>query len=260
MLTYRIGGRGTDFTFAGSIAEQNSASATNLVKTGAGVWTLSGTLNTYGATTVEAGTLRLTGTLTNPAANPLEIRDSATLDLAGGTVNVPLHIADGGTLSGHGTLAASLTNDGTLTADGAGTLTITGSVTNNGTAIFTRAAALAVTGTFTNNGLLDLLTGAQTLPANLVNNGVVLDRGLVKVASAVKSGGTFTVKIDSFAAHTYQLQRADSPGGAWSHIGGAQPGAHTVNADGSLTPVQLTFTDTGGATGPQRYYHISVGP
>ena len=252
MLTYRIGGRGTDFTFAGSIAEQSGASlTTNIVKTGAGVWTLSGTLNTNGSTTVEAGTLRLTGTLTNPAANALEISATATLDLAGGTVNVPVHIADGGTLSGHGTLAASLTNDGTLTADGVGTLTITGSVTNNGTAIFTRAAALAVTGTFTNNGVLDLLTGAQALPANLVNNGLVIDSSSLRLISVVKAGATLTLTAQTYAGHTYQLQRATTltpPG--WADLAGQSfPGDGTPHA----------FTDP-AATGTARFYRLTVTP
>ena len=248
-LTYRIGGRGTDFTFAGAIGEQTATMLTNLVKTGAGMWTLSGTLNLNGKTTVEAGTLRLTGNFTTPAANPLEIMDGAVLDLPGATVNASIQIADGATLTGAGTINGSVTNDGAL-GIGGGTLNITGDFVNNGTAIFTGGAALQVGGTFTNNGFLDVMTGAQTLPANFINNGIVLDRSLVKVAGIARSGANFTVTIQGYAGHAYQLQRADTLAGPWTSIGASQPGADSV----------LTFTDTGGATGAQRFYRIAVGP
>ena len=248
-LTYRIGGRGTDFTFAGTIGEQTVTMWTNLVKTGAGIWTLGGTLNLNGKTTVEAGTLRLTGTFTTPAANPLEIMDGATLDLPGATVNAAIHIADGAMLTGAGAINGSVTNDGALRIGG-GVLGITGDFVNNGAAVFTGGAALQVGGTFTNNGFLDVMTGAQTLPANFINNGIVLDRSLLKVASIARTGANFTVTIQGYAGHTCQLQRADTLAGPWTNIGASQPGADSV----------LTFTDTGGATGAQRFYRILVSP
>ena len=248
-LTYRIGGRGSDFTFAGTVGEQTAAMLTNLVKTGAGIWTVSGALNLNGKTTVEAGTLRLSGTFTTPAANPLEIMDGAVLDIPGATVNASIHIADGATLTGAGAINGSVTNDGALGLSG-GTLNITGDFVNNGDAIFTSGAALQVGGTFTNNGFLDVMTGAQTLPANFINHGIVLDRSLVKVAGIARTGANFTVTIQGYGGHTYQLQRADALAGSWTSIGGSQAGADSV----------LTFTDTGGATGAQRFYRILVAP
>ena len=110
-------------------------------------------------------------------------------------------------------------------------------------------AGLAVTGTFVNNGRLDLLTGAQTLPANFINNGMVLLATNIVVSSAAQSGGTFTLTIQGYDGHTYQLQRsATMKGASWQNIGPAQDGVDAV----------LTFTDTAG--GNQNFYRILVSP
>ena len=262
-FTYRIGGKtlaGSEAVFAGSIYEQNTGTATSYVKTGAGTWTLSGSGAWNGGTVVEQGTLKITGFVTCGAAT--NVATAAALTLANGTLTTDaLNIASGAVFTGSGSAAlhGDFNNDGTATLT-SGTFTVTGDAVNNGTLRFTGGAALTATGAFVNNGLLDLLTSPSALPATFENNGIVLLRELVKVASATKSGSTFTVKIDSFAAHTYQLQRADFLGGAWGNVGGVQNGAHTVNGDGSITPAQLTFTDAGGATGAHRYYRINVGP
>jgi hypothetical protein len=65
----------------------------------------------------------------------------------------------------------------------------------------------------------------------------------------VKTGANFTVTITGYAAHTYQLQRADTLAGPWGNLGSAQSGTGP-----------LTFTDVGGATDTARFYRIAVGP
>ena len=261
-FTYRIGGKNTDAIFAGTIQEQNTGTATAYVKTGTGTWTLGGACTWNGGTAVEAGTLKITGSVTCGAAT--EVASAAALYLAGGALTTDaLNIASGATFtaSGNATLTGDFNNDGTATVTG-GTFACTGDVVNNGTMRFLSGALLTATGAFVNNGLLDLLTSPSSLPANFQNNGVVLLRELVKVASAAKSGSTFTVTIASFSAHTYQLLRADTLAGPWNAIPGvpAQNGAHVTNGDGSITPTLLTLTDPGGATGTQRYYRVGVSP
>jgi len=62
-FAYRIGGKtpvGSEVVFAGTIGEQTGVT-TSYVKTGAGTWTLSGSGFWNGGTTVEQGTLRITG-------------------------------------------------------------------------------------------------------------------------------------------------------------------------------------------------------
>jgi fibronectin-binding autotransporter adhesin len=74
-VTWRVGTRNTDATFAGVIQ-----GTTVLVKTGTGTWTLTG-LNTHtGATTVSNGTLLVNGSLT---ASPVTVVAGATLGGSG---------------------------------------------------------------------------------------------------------------------------------------------------------------------------------
>jgi autotransporter-associated beta strand protein len=107
----------------------------SLTKTDAGTWTLTGA-NTYsGATSVTAGQLTLSGSISNT---------SAVVVAAGSTLEV------------------------------SGTLQATGDITNNGTLIFTGAAQFSAGGTITNNGTIYNNSPSLVLPANLVNNGTII--------------------------------------------------------------------------------------
>jgi autotransporter-associated beta strand protein len=137
-LTYRIGGRNTDATFAGNIGEQNTSTATNYQKTGTGTWTLSGSGQWNGGTTVEQGTLRITGTMTCAGATGVE--SGAALRIEGGSFDTEsLEIAPGATLAGHGTLTTDLNLAGTCEGRGfttgtPGTLNLQGNAFLSGTA------------------------------------------------------------------------------------------------------------------------------
>ena len=257
-FTYRIGGRtplGGEVTFAGTIAEQGVDSYGNVpsssyVKTGAGTWTLGGNCNWNGGTTVEQGTLKITGSVTCGAAT--NVAAGASLSLAGGTISTDaVNIAAGAALTGAGSIRGDLNNSGIVTC-GAGALAVTGEVVNSGTMRFTGGAALSAGGHFVNNGVIDLLTGAQALPVDFENNGVVIDSGSLAKVQVSKAGNVVTVTAQGYTQHTYQLQRADSlVSPSWSPIGTAQVPA----ANGQ----QLTFTDN-AATGAQRFYRITVSP
>lgn len=250
-LTYVIGGRGTDATFAGTIAEQDpTVTTTAFVKRGAGVWTLSGTCAWNGGTTVEGGTLRISGSLTSNGGNFL-VLGTSTLDLANGTLTTSdVQISSGAKLTGRGTINGGLTNAGTITCGAGGTLTVTGDVVNDGTMRFTGGTGLVASGHFVNNGVLDLLTGAQSLPADLENNGVIIDNSSLGEVQAAKAGNTVTLSVQTFAGHSYQLQRSDSLASpSWTNIGTPQTGDGTVR----------NFVDT-TATGTQRFYRVAVSP
>ncbi len=251
-FTYRIGAKtplGGDVIFAGTVAEQNTATTTNYVKTGAGTWTLSGACTWNGGTTVEQGTLRISGSLANGGA-VFQVLAGARLDLANGSITTSeVTVSAAATLTGRGTITGDLTNAGTITCT-SGTLSVTGEVVNNGTMRFTGGATLNAGGHFVNNGVIDLLTGAQVLPADFENNGVVIDSSSLSQAQASMSGTTFTLSARTYAGHSYQLQRADSLSApVWTNIGTAQAGDGTVRA----------FLDA-GATGPQRFYRVQVTP
>jgi len=131
-LTYRIGSRNTDATFAGNISERNTGTATNYVKTGTGTWTLSGTGSWNGGTTVEQGALKLTGSFS--CAGATQIQNGATLRIEGGSFTTEtIGLASGATLYGWGGITADFNADGTLDGRGfstgtAGTLAVTGNV------------------------------------------------------------------------------------------------------------------------------------
>jgi hypothetical protein len=160
------------------------------------------------------------------------------------------------TKTGTGTLTlsgsqrfSSVAVDGGVLALSAGTLTVDGNVTNNGTIRLTGGAGLSVSGIFVNNGVLDLMTGAPALPLNFINNGVVLDARAVRTQSALKSGTSFTVTIQSYTGHTYRLERVGSVGGSWTQVGSSQAGNNGI----------LTFIDS-ASSNDRMFYRIVVAP
>jgi fibronectin-binding autotransporter adhesin len=144
-LTYLIGARNEDSTFAGTIT--NGTGLVALRKTGGAALTLAGTATCGGGTGVAAGTLRVNGTLTTPT---LTVESGATVAGAGTLAgNLTLqsgaileHGAGGSaslTVQGNLKLGANLTiraaNDTTLAAGSLTVLTYTGTLT--GTPVIT---------------------------------------------------------------------------------------------------------------------------
>lgn len=131
-LTYRIGGKNTDATFAGTISERNTSTATNYTKTGTGTWTLSGSGLWNGGTVIEQGNLKLTGSFA--CAGATQIQSGAALRIEGGSFTTEsIALATGATLYGWGGVTADLNAEGTADGRGfstgtAGTLAVQGSV------------------------------------------------------------------------------------------------------------------------------------
>lgn len=130
-LTYRIGSKNTDATFAGTISERNTSTATNYTKTGTGTWTLTGTGLWNGGTVIEQGNLKLTGNFA--CAGATQIQSSASLRIEGGSFTTEsIALATGATLYGWGGITADLNAEGTVDGRGfstgtAGTLAVQGS-------------------------------------------------------------------------------------------------------------------------------------
>jgi autotransporter-associated beta strand protein len=247
-LIWGVGWDNLNATFSGAISEQGSSDITSLIKYGTGTWTLAGPCNYNGSTLVNAGVLCISWTV-NCAGN-FQVLSGAGLTLAGGSVTTPnLTINPGATFSGSGTITTTFINSGTLTTGSRSTLAIIGNAVNNGTMSFTGGSALSVSGTFTNNGTLDLLTGSQTLPANLINSGTIINSSSVKVLSTTKSVSSISMNIQSYTGHTYTLQSATSL---------TTPNWQTVTAQTGNGTV-LTFTDP-AASGSAKFYRISIAP
>ncbi|HVU38438.1 MAG TPA: polysaccharide lyase family protein [Opitutales bacterium] len=239
-----------DYTFSGNGALTGT---TGLTKSGSGTLVIdnTGTNNYSGATTLSGGTLQIRTAVSNSAN--FTVQSGATLSVIGNLATGTLTINSGGTLTGNAgaTVAASVVNSGLVSLPNGGVFQVTGSFTNNGTVRLTGGSQITTSGAFTNNGVLDLITGAQVLPANLVNHGVVLDAGSVKVPGITAAGGTVQLVVQSYAGHDFQLQWSPSMNPAnWQNIGAPQAG----------TGGNLTFTDSGGLTNGIGFYRIQVSP
>ncbi len=178
--TLTLTGSNTDAnTIQGAIVNNSGANITSVTKDGAGTWVLGGT-NTYtGATTINAGTLRISadnnlgaapgapaanrlvfngGTLETTATMTLNANRGTTINGGGGTfdVNNGTTLTYNGILAGTGTLTKADT--GTLTLGGATTNTFSGNVNvNAGTLNLSKTTADAALG---NSSVLTIASGA----------------------------------------------------------------------------------------------------
>jgi autotransporter-associated beta strand protein len=181
---------------------------------------------TYGLVKNGAGTLTLTNANNNYSGNTI-------INAGNLVINGPLQI-----------------NAGQAVDVAGGTLTLNNNVVNNGLFVVENGAHIAgSSGSFINNGVFDIMTaGNFTFPPGFVNHGTIVDKSVVKVASAQKSGTTFTTTISGYSYHTYQLQYAPSLNSTFVNVGPAQQGT---------TGTVLTFTDS-NASAATGFYRIAV--
>jgi autotransporter-associated beta strand protein len=252
--TYVVGALNTNNTFAGSINNGGDQAGINLTKVGTGNWTLSGTSNFTGNMLVQLGTLTISGS-DNNNGDDFETQSGATLSLAGGTVTTEtVQIDSGAIFTGNGTINGDLVNHGAATISGSAALTVNGNYENDGTMTIDGGSTLVVNlpaggSGFVNNGLLDIMDSPQTvLPSGYVNNGTILNSSLVTLKSFTKTGNSFSVTIQAYSGHTYQLQKSTDLN-TWQSVGSSQAGAGSA----------IMLTDTNATTGSM-FYQVAVGP
>ncbi len=254
-ITYRIGGLNTDAVYSGTISEQSSG-LTNLVKVGAGTWTYSGVATINGSLDIQAGALRLTGTLAAAAASVTEIEESASLVLAGGSHSAgTVHVGTGGALSGAGMLVSAVVNDDTVNVSG-GPLSVSGDFTHNGALVVAGGSRLSVAGVFTVDGAAtwraELVSGATTVDSlgaviaggATLGPGATLDLGFAAAGSAVDFASAFWT-----GAHSWPVLSAGSVSGVLA-LGSVGPDSlgHAASAYGvfslqnNATGVTLLWT------------------
>jgi T5SS/PEP-CTERM-associated repeat protein len=170
-------------------------------------------------------------------ANGIEINNNAIMNGCG-VINSPSTVNDVG-----GAIVVSL-------APGiCDPLTFTGIVTNNGSIVVVNGASVNFVGQVVNNGVINAINGSPQFLGGLVNNGCVLTEEDAQISSITRSGNDIIIQIPSAVCATYQLQVNPSLNPAtWENQGASQPGTGDV----------LTFTDTGGAENPARYYRIDI--
>ncbi len=219
-----------------------------LTKSGTGLLILGGDNSYTGGTTVQQGTLALSGRM----VGNLDISAGASFVSSGG-----YSVATGSTLTNDGTFQSvnsSLVNDGTINNSGE----ILGGVTNNG--VFNQTAGTfangagsmfvnnaTFTGNFANSGYLG---GNGTFTGSVVNNGIVAPGnsiGTLNVSGSYTQSAGATYQVEANASgQADRINVSGAPGTA--ALGG---GVAVMPASGVYAP-STTYTilnATGGITG-----------
>ncbi len=255
IATLTTGVNNTSTSYAGNISGGG-----NLIKTGTGVFTLSGTANGYtGATSVNAGTLVVNSTL---ASSGTTVANLATLG-GTGTLSGAVTVSSGGTLSPATSVTAGTLTLGSLTLDLGSNLayefggtsdlisvTNASGLTINGGALSLYAAGgvtpLIVNGTYS-------LFSYSTAFGGALSNLSVLNSQAGKTYAINDTGSLIQLVLGTATTSDWSgsngdgLWTTDGLGGNWN--GGSQPNALGAVANfGSLAGTPQTVTLNGGKT------------
>lgn len=248
----------TSGTNGGSTAYGGVISGTGgLAKSGTGVLTLTGA-NTYtGATTINAGTLRLGAAERLSNSSALNVLAGATFDLNGSSETVA-SMAGAGSIQ-LGTSGATLATAGTTTTAFSGVLAGTGNLTKGGTGTLTLSGANSYTGaTQVNAGTLiaanatalggtatgtTVASGATLRVSNAAvgNENVTLSGNGVSNAGALTGDGTASLAGNVTLAAASRIGTTNAASSLT--LGG------TVNGAFALTPVGAGTVALNGVVG-----------
>ncbi len=267
----------TGVVSAESGAFSGNISSGSLLKDGAGTLTLSASQSFMGGATVSAGTLVL-GHATNTLADSgaLVLSAGATLDLQGNTDTVGSFTANGGTVSGTGTLTAAtyaLNNGAVIDANlGAGALTANGNVAINGgvaaanftvqSGATTLAGSAAATSVSVAGGSLDLSASGSVNSANTlgVSAGASLSTAAANQLSdtaAVTNAGSLTLNGNDTVASLSNSGSIAGPG-----VLTTADGVYTLNAgstvSGNLGAGTLNIQGNTGVSGTSAASAVNV--
>jgi autotransporter-associated beta strand protein len=205
--TLTVNNTNADYTFPNTASGATTIEGNlALIKTGSRRLTLDRPNTFTGNTTINAGTLALTGSGTISGTPLITVGGSAVLDVAG--VSGGFVLGSGQTLQGAGTVVGNVTADGTLAAGTSiGTLSFSTNLTINGNLVFELDKSLAqsndliqVSGTLANTGVGTLTVTNIGTPALAVNDSFRLFSQPVANGLALTivgpDGVTFTNKLE----------------------------------------------------------------
>jgi hypothetical protein len=220
--------------------------------------------------------------ITNSSGQMLALGDGVdpiTLNLLGGTssLGTGLKIGTNVTVSGLGTITGNAMNYGLINS-GTGALNFAGGVlTNYGTMLTTAGGVLNFYGQVVNNGLI-LTNGSVHFMGGLINNGLLLDPMVdtdgdgannlseaLAGTSPINSASYFHIKSTAAVGSDIQV--------VWSTVGGkryvVQAASGMTNTYTDISSVitvpgtgesTMSYTDTGAAIGPPKFYRVRLGP
>ncbi len=221
-VTWRVGGRNTDATFAGSIV--NGTGPTAVTKQGTGIWTLAGASTHTGTTTVSAGTLRINGSTTG---SNLTVQSAAALG-GSGAITGNVTIQNGGVLE-HGAIGTTpLAINGNLTF---GTNAVVRPVDGIGLGAGTYTVFI-YTGTLTGT---PVLSWQAPVGSTLVATFDLATPGVVTMTLALQPGTADLIWIGSINSVW------DTATANWTNGGG-----NAAFANNSI----VSFTESGSAAAP----------
>jgi fibronectin-binding autotransporter adhesin len=233
--TLTTGGDGTSTEFSGVVSGTGG-----LVKTGAGVFTLSGTNIFTGPTTVTAGTLVIDGSVTSNV-----------------TVNV------NGTLNGSGTITGNVSGSGTFSpGNSPGVMTIDGDFTPTGTVDFEVNDAWTDAGDdfdqYRVSGAVDL-SGATITFTNNVDSAAPTVHSLIKLIDKTSTGATTidgnTAPVDgatvTIGSRSFRLFYNGGDGNDVVLVENTTPTTVYVSSGFTQNPGQVIADADAGRTGNQ---------
>ena len=246
--TVSVGGLNTNTTFGGGFRSNTGGTNIALTKVGSGTLTLSGSNLHTAATTVQGGSLDVTGTIPNSA---ITVNNTGTLKVSDGKTIYALAVTAGGTLDAGGNLTVA---NATAATGADATIDLVNGVA---TSMLTVQGAAGLT--------LGGSTGADTSKLNVEVGGVTSDSLNVASGLAVDAGGV-SITVTSLgvqANQTYTLATFASGSGVGFATGtGATVGAITLanpslafGVSGSLeVTANSILLNTSGATPPAAAY------
>jgi len=237
----RIDGSGTAL-IVGPLIDQGAISVTS------GTLQVSGALSGNGSLAIGAGAealLTAGGSLTETisGAGTLILGGAYKLnkaDVTAGTVQ----INSTGTLSGTGTLAGAVVDNGTVAASG-GTLKIDGAVSGSGTLSASAGAVLDLSGGGSFDGAISGAGTVTVAHTTTLQAGATLSASDVIVTSELELAG---VAVTNTAGHTFALTAASAASTAklYGETGGTFTNAGSLIANGAGTAsVSGSFTNSG---------------
>lgn len=191
----------------------NLAGTSGLLKSGAGILSLTGTNTFTGGVNVAAGTLRFSSDAAlGDSGNTVTVTGAATLQLgatfASSNRNITMGAATTFDTNGFSvTHSGTVSGSGALTKGGTGTLTLSGNNTNSGGV--TVSAGTLVVGSASALG---------ALPANATANSINAGGNTVEFATDV-SVNAYNLNVGSGVSSTYRINRATSGAGVTHTVG-----------------------------------------